>query len=799
MAAWATPIVAIVVVWAGLFGPQLFNGQIFSRGDASIFGPFAEFSRERWLKERQRTYWNPYVFVGLPATASLADPRPQYLPDVLLDAYEAPGRWSGWPPLLPVLLAHLIGMFAAGLLARALWNAGPWAFAWAAIAFGLATNVALPVTYGHDAQQVAIALMPLALLGTHLAFASKSLRASRGVPGRSGAGPGGFAGFALLAGALGLQALNGHPQYVAYTGILVLAFGLERAWHFRRLRRWIGVVLACALGALLSSVVWWPAYLYGRESVRSGSWGGVGFHEVKAFSLALRDGLSFVWPWAVGFGEATYWGGLHVAAWPAYLGVTVLALAVYGLIAAGPQRGVAVFWIVAALLGAVLAFGTQLGPFYTFLYERIPLWSLFRVAVGTLVVTHLGLALVSARGVDQLLVHLRSARSPTIRSESRTGARTGLVAAVTGLVVLLVLFVLRLPFVQAPLSRVYAELVRAVRPAMAPDRVADLAFRAIVNAWETLLLLALCVGVIVAAMRFAGTRAWLAPAAGVALLGLLVWDFLPQDVSVARSSTGPPAALAPAPALPIARFAEGDPMARVAHLDKPLFLSNTWVSWRVRSIGGVHGAAPRRWKDLMERGLFGQHAVICAYAVRYVASDTLMFEHPEIFEPIEPGNWRVVRAFPRAYAVPRIEAPGNDVAVLQAMGAPDLDPTRVAFAADDRAAGDYPGSVAMLGTWLTDEPDLLVYEASAPDRAFLVIADAWFPGWKADVDGEPVPIYRVHHMLRGVVVPAGTHRVTMRYEPDGWGTARIATLVGFGLWLLLVLAALIPASGAKRD
>src|SRR6185503_13344459 len=81
-------IAVIVIVWAALFAPQLFAGRVFTLGDATVFSPFAELSRTRWLERHERTFWNPYVSMGIPAVASLADPRPQYLPDALIDLYE---------------------------------------------------------------------------------------------------------------------------------------------------------------------------------------------------------------------------------------------------------------------------------------------------------------------------------------------------------------------------------------------------------------------------------------------------------------------------------------------------------------------------------------------------------------------------------------------------------------------------------------------------------------------------------------------------------------------------------------
>src|SRR6266498_3109100 len=110
-------LLLIALAWGALFAPQLFGGRIFVAGDVATYRPYAEFSSARWRTLHRRTFWNPYVFAGIPAAASLADGRPQYLPDPLLDAYERLTHARLWPPLGLPLIAHLIGMLAAAGLA----------------------------------------------------------------------------------------------------------------------------------------------------------------------------------------------------------------------------------------------------------------------------------------------------------------------------------------------------------------------------------------------------------------------------------------------------------------------------------------------------------------------------------------------------------------------------------------------------------------------------------------------------------------------------------------------------------
>jgi hypothetical protein len=72
----------------------------------------------------------------------------------------------------------------------------------------------------------------------------------------------------------------------------------------------------------------------------------------------------------------------------------------------------------------------------------------------------------------------------------------------------------------------------------------------------------------------------------------------------------------------------------------------------------------------------------------------------------------------------------------------------------------------------------------------VVVSDTFFPGWRAEVDRKPAKIYEVNGAMRGVVVPAGKHKVTMRYRP-------FSVYLGAGLTLLGVVAAMaavfIPA------
>jgi uncharacterized membrane protein YfhO len=67
--------------------------------------------------------------------------------------------------------------------------------------------------------------------------------------------------------------------------------------------------------------------------------------------------------------------------------------------------------------------------------------------------------------------------------------------------------------------------------------------------------------------------------------------------------------------------------------------------------------------------------------------------------------------------------------------------------------------------------------ARASDRGLLVLADTWFPGWRARVDGRDAPIVRTDQLLRGVVIGAGRHTVEFTYVPWSWRAGWIVSLL----------------------
>ena len=62
------------------------------------------------------------------------------------------------------------------------------------------------------------------------------------------------------------------------------------------------------------------------------------------------------------------------------------------------------------------------------------------------------------------------------------------------------------------------------------------------------------------------------------------------------------------------------------------------------------------------------------------------------------------------------------------------------------------------------EPERVTLETDAQEPSLLVLAEAWYPGWSATVDGASAPCIPANAWMRAVAVPAGRHQVELRFR-----------------------------------
>jgi hypothetical protein len=143
-------------------------------------------------------------------------------------------------------------------------------------------------------------------------------------------------------------------------------------------------------------------------------------------------------------------------------------------------------------------------------------------------------------------------------------------------------------------------------------------------------------------------------------------------------------------------------------------------------------------------------------------------------------------ALPRAYVTYRVlPAPADADRLLAIISRPAYDPLAVTY-----VEGEVPGATAAWAPrgqparFVRDDEAEVELEATLERPGLVVLADSFYPGWHATVDGEPAPILPANHLFRGVPAGAGTHRVRFVYAPASLRLGAACTLVA-----LVVLAA----------
>jgi hypothetical protein len=127
---------------------------------------------------------------------------------------------------------------------------------------------------------------------------------------------------------------------------------------------------------------------------------------------------------------------------------------------------------------------------------------------------------------------------------------------------------------------------------------------------------------------------------------------------------------------------------------------------------------------------------------------------------------------------------------------PSFDPSREVLLLDA------PAGVTASGHWsIQDEPtsgtaaiardddDAVDVDVDAHGHGFLLLADTYYPGWRADIDGTPAAIYRANISVRAVAVPSGRHRVRFRFSADRYFVGLKISLAAVGILMLWAVLA----------
>ena len=87
-------------------------------------------------------------------------------------------------------------------------------------------------------------------------------------------------------------------------------------------------------------------------------------------------------------------------------------------------------------------------------------------------------------------------------------------------------------------------------------------------------------------------------------------------------------------------------------------------------------------------------------------------------------------------------------------------------------------------------PQSISFSTSGNGPSMAVIAQNYYPNWKATIDGEPVPLFRANHSFQALEIPEGDHQVQIRYQDQDFKN---------GLWVSGISLLALVGTGVRKN
>ena len=699
---------------------RLVSGDVFMPADGGDLGSFLyptyHFIQQS-LKAGVWPLWNPHIYSGVPFSAEVQSGifYPPHLLRFLLGS-EIAYRDMEW-----LVMGHIwwagVTLYA---LARGL-RFNRYAAVLAGVAFMFSD---LFIIHFGNLNLIAVAAwLPLVLLGVHRYLDGGSLR------------------WALAAGlALGVGSLVGHIQMTLYS---LMAAGLWAGFwllaDYRRWRQnWLRAVLAALIPAAVGIGIMAPMLLPGLEIASYTERSAWGYAQTVGYSLSPAQLIGMIIPGFFGRSPAMHWG-----LWPrvemGYIGVLTLILALVGILLRRDRLG----WILVGLAAMALAFSlgiySVVHGWFTWL---LPGLDQLRAPARFIFVFDLAIALLAGRGLQAMM-------------DAWTQEEAGLLQGVWRFLRTLLIITLA---VGVPLIYITLLLTRDGNP--------DLHLRAsiiTIAVMHFLLLLAAGLG-----LFFFRKQRWISGRAFAVLAILLVFLDLASLGAYNDISEKDPTATFTRP--PILDFLRAD--ADLYRIDARTDIDALWqpdaaLLHGLDDVWGVANpltlAAYQRYWNSMDSRSSDKYALL---NVKYLLGKKDVPLDWDVWELAFDGDpelnvYRNRRFQPRLRMLGRARSEADSEAAFATLHDPTFQPLMEAVVEGGETMDGPPGS-AHIESWRTNQ---VVVRTSSAHPATLLIVQAWYPGWQAQVDGGPwQPALRADGAFQAVQLPAGHHLVTLRFR-----------------------------------
>lgn len=785
-----TAIVIFLLITMIYFSP-LFEGKKIYQSDIVNFTGMSKEIVDYRDKTGKEPLWTNAMFGGMPAYQISVVYKANiigFLDKILT---------LGLPHPANLVFLYFLGFFILLLVMKV----DPWLSIAGAMAFAFSSYFFIIIDAGHNSKAHAIAYMAPVIAGILLTFQKKYLW-----------------GGLLTAIFLSLEIKANHPQITYYLLIIVLLLGVFKLIHairFNDIKAYLKVVgiliIAATFGILTNITTLWATYEYSKDTIRGKSeltidqdnkTSGLDKDYATQWSYGVGETMTLLIPDFYGGSSSTklsensaivkalkknnipsetirqftsqpvpflYWGAQPFTSGPVYIGAIVCFLFVLGLILVkGPIK----WWLLSAtLLSILLSWGHNFIWLTDLFLTYVPGYNKFRAVTMILVIAEFCMPLLGILALKEIFGTTVD-RKKALKSIQIATLITGGIALIFA--VIPTLFLNFTGPNDAAFQQQFPDwLMQAIR---------DERLRLVkLDAIRSLVFILLSAALLWIFLKEKLKQQYVY--AGLILLILLDMfiinkRYLNNESFTTKNKVEKPFKPTPADEQILL---DHDPDFRVLNLATNTF-NDASTSYFHKSIGGYHGAKLRRYQELIENQIQKNNmSVLNMLNTKYIIFAGQNNEPIAQFNPDALGH---------AWFVKGYKLVGNADEELNSLT--HFNPADTAIIDKrfgNKLTGYTPGrdsaAVIMLDSY---QPNQLVYQYTTNQNSLAVFSEIYYPnGWNAYIDGTLSPHFRTNYILRAMVLPAGNHTLTFKFEPNLFNTGEMISLISSIILLVLVV------------
>ena len=824
--------IALFLIIAIVYCKPAFDGKVVSQSDMVGWKSMAQQSFEYKEKNGHFPLWTESAFGGMPTYTIALDATSK----IQIGYFFYPISLGLPKPMYFFFIACVCFYILTQVL-----RINPWVSIMGTIAYAYCTFDPIIIAVGHDTQMMAIAYAPAVIASFLLIFQRKYLL-----------------GAALLSIFMGLQVGTQHLQIVYYTVIvlgLITIFHLINSWKQKELKNFFTGLAFAAFAGLVGigtyAVTVLPLQEYAKETKRGGK---SELATTKGDANKTKGGLDkdYAFMWSYGIGETftlivpniygggsegrlitdnskfaekateigmpednalqyanfyAYWGKQPNTAGPVYVGAVICFLTILGLIYLKSWHK---WWLViAAVLGIVLAWGSNFSMFNYFMFDHFPFYNKFRAPTQALFLPQLAFPLIASLGLNELL----------LRKESKEALWKKFMLSVyitAGVLVVLVGFYFTADFKSGNdtklrdgfSNQIVQSSSRGKQPTPEAQQQASQISTGLIKGLQqdrqaifgsdlirTILLIGIAVTLV--GLYLKGKIKDVILIAGLAVISsydLLAEGkkYLNEDNFVEPTDYEGSFAATPAD-IQISK----DPDKNFRVFDEAAgqgAFQDAHTSYHHNSIGGYSPAKLGLYQDLIDSQLVKGNMMV------YNMLNTKYFiqRNPATGQTQASLN---SGAFGPCWLVKAIKFVNNGNEEMKALDNTNVRDTAIVDKQFESIIKfmPVPDSTASIKL-IANNNDTVSYQFSSKTNQFAVFSEVYYnKGWNAYVDGVQTPYCKTNYILRGMPVAAGEHKIEFRFEPAIYRLGNTVTVWSSIIAYLLLIAAIVMELRKKKD